>query len=215
VLFWCLPVFCFCQSTTGGRPKTNQEILEESISAELEKFIYSPGVNRNFQFIFRVNPKSREVTGDSSTAETKFLTSLIKKTASANKLNFSFANQSGVDTDSNSYLMELEVYNLETRYPGFKKNSFLGEKTLERNILAKVAVNLWSGDRKFSLTGVITADVTDEIDFDGYESLESARYYFTRAEPPRVGAFERIIFPVILITVTAVTTILFFIIRSK
>ena len=215
--FFCLAVFCFCQSAAGGKPKTNLEIFEESISGELEKLIYSPGINRNIQFIFIVNPKEQgSGTNDSSTDETKFLTGLIKKTASANKLNFSFAKDAGsVKPDTGCYFVELQVLKLETKYTGFKKNRFLGEKTLSRTVEAKIAVNIGSNDQKFTLTDLINTRKEDEINFDGYESLESAQYYFTRSNPPDVSVFERILFPVLLISATAVTTILFFIIRSK
>jgi len=216
VSFFCLAVFCFCQSASGGKPKTNLEIFEESISGELEKFFYYPGINRNFQFIFIVNPKERGGINDSSAGETKFLTGLIKKTASGNKLNFSFAKESGsVKPDTSFYFVELQVIKLETRYSGFKKNRFLGEKTLSRTVEAKIAVNIGSNDQKFTLTDLITAKKEDEINFDGYESLESAQYYFTRSNSPGISVVERIVFPVLLISATAVTTILFFIIRSK
>lgn len=212
----CLPAFCFCQSATGGKPKTNLELFEECISGGLEKFIYYPGVNRDFQFIFIVNPENQDGTNDSSETEARFLTGVIKKTASSNKITFSFAKErESAKSDSNYYLLMLQVHKLETRYAGFKKNKFLGEKTLARRIHVKIAVNMLSYDKKFDLNDFITASREDEISFDGYENLESSQYYFTRSEPPGVGVFERLIFPVVLIIVTAVTTILFFVIRSK
>ena len=212
MLFSHISFFCFGQN----KQKTNLEIFEESISAELEKFIFLPDINRNFQFIFIVNPNEQSRNISNSENETKFLAGVIKKTASNNKLNFSFTKERGsIKTDSNYYLFYLQIHKLETRYTGFKKNKFLGEKTLTRNIAVKIAVNIESHDKKVSITDFISADRKDEINLDGYETLESSQHYFTRGVVPEVGLFERVIFPVILITVTAVITILFFVIRSK
>lgn len=212
MLCFCLSVFCFCQD----KPKTNLELFEESISSGLEKYFYYPEIKRNFLFVFIVNPDEAGGTNDSSESETIFLTGVIKKTAANNKIMFSFTEKpENVKLDSNYYLIKLQVHKLETKYTGFKKNKFLGEKTLTRNIQVKLAVHISSYDGKFNLSDFITTLREDEISFDGYETFETSGYYFTHGEPPKVGVFERIIFPVLLITVTAVTTILFFVIRTK
>lgn len=195
--------------------RTNVEIFDDIISVELEKFYYYPGLNRNFEFIFIVNPV--ESGGNNKRTEdiNKFLSSIIKKTASANKLSFSIAPDTfSVSKDSGNNILALQVFELETKYNGFKKNRFLGEKTIERNIKVNIGVNITSGSG-FNINDRIFGDYKDEVKFDDYESLEASQYDFTHAKAPEVSSFETIVFPVLLIVVSAAATILFFTIRSK
>lgn len=211
-LLVCLSVNTFNQE----KPKTNLEIFEETISAELEKFYYYPGVNRNEPFIFVINSEEKGGSNTKTGSETKFLNNIVKKTASANKLVLSIIDdEAKIKSDSAYNLMVLHVLALETRYNGFKKNKFLGEKTISRNIIINIAVELTADRQQVILKDFIKHDFSDEIAYDNYEVLESPQYDFTQAEPPKVSSFERVIFPVILICVTAAATILFFTIRSK
>jgi hypothetical protein len=198
------------------KPKTNLEIFEETISVELEKFYYYPGVNRDAPFIFVINPDEKGGANKNTESGSKFLNSLVKKTASSNNLKFSIAdNVSQISADTAYNLLVLQVLNLETRYSGFKKNKFLGEKTLSRNIIINIAVELKAVGGSLNVNDYIKYNITGEAAYDNYKQLESPLYDFTQGEAPKVSAFERIIFPVLLICVTAAATILFFTIRSK
>lgn len=198
------------------KTNTNLEIFEETISAELEKYYFYPGIDRDIPFIFVINPEEKGSSNTNTGSRTKFLNSLVKKTASANNLKFSVAdNVSKINTDSAYNLMVLQVINLETKYAGFKKNKFLGEKTLFRNIIINIAVEIKAAGNAAGVKDYIKYSLTDETAYDDYKQLESPQYDFTQAEVPKIGAFERIIFPVLLICVTAAATILFFTIRSK
>ena len=211
-LLACISVSTFSQE----KQKTNLEIFEETISAELEKFYYYPGVNRNEPFIFIINPEEKGGSNTKTESRTKFLNNIVKKTASANRLVFSIIeDEAKINSDSAYNLMVLQVLILETHYRGFKKNKFLGEKTISRNIIINLAVELKADRQQISIKDFIKHDISDEIAFDNYELFESPQYDFTHAEPPKVSSFERVIFPVILICVTAAATILFFTIRSK
>ncbi|MGH2574586.1 MAG: hypothetical protein ACRDFC_02685 [Ignavibacteria bacterium] len=205
----------YCQSSQNSA-KTNLEIFEENISSQLEKYFYYPGLDRDFQFVFMVNPSQGGGDKKPGESEIKFINSLIKKTAESNKLKFSFLkNPEELRLDSSYNLIVIQVYNLETKYTGFKKNKFLGEKTLIRNIKIKIGIEINSNDKKFTLSDYILSDYKDEINLDDYETLEASQYEFTKGIVPEVGVFERIIFPVILITASAAAIILFFSIRSK
>jgi len=215
-LIIALLAFLSLDKFSQEKPKSNLEIFEETISAELEKFYYYPGINRDALFIFVINPEEKGGSNSKTESGTKFLKSLVKKTASSNKLKFSIAdNVSGINTDSAYNLIILQVLNLETRYNGFKKNKFLGEKTLSRNIIINIAVELKAAEGSVNVKDFIKYNITDEAAYDNYIQLESPQYDFTQGEPPKVSSFERIIFPVLLICVTAAATILFFTIRSK
>ncbi len=210
VVLVCLQVISFSQE----KPKTNLEMFEETVSGELEKYYYFPGINRNLPFVFVLNPG--EKSGSTAGSETKFMNGLVKKTASANKLNFSITDDvSKITSDSVNNIIILQVIKLETRYNGFKKNRFLGEKTLSRNIIINIAVELKTTGSTVKSKDFITHNLNDEVAYDNYEQLESPVYSFTQGIPPKVSSFEIVIFPVLLICATAAATIIFFTIRSK
>ncbi len=198
------------------KPKTNLEVFEELITAGLEKYLYYPDLHREYQFVFVVDQPESGNSVNKVSSRVKFLTSIIKKTSGNNNLHYSFAsNLNNIQSDSVYNLVVLHIKNLETRYPGFKKNKFLGDKTLTRNILINIAIDIKSSDNKFTLSDFIKSNYSDEVNLDDYENLESQQYEFTKAEPPQIGAFESIVFPLVLVSSTAAATLLFFIIRSK
>jgi hypothetical protein len=211
MLFLLYPCFFYGQADR----KYSLKIFEEKLAGELEKFFYYPDVNRNLQFVFVVGNYGNTANLNDRGIN-KFIVSLIRKTAEKKNLRYSFAkNADSVSNDSVYYIVKMDEIILETKYPGFKKNRFLGEKTLVRKITGNITVDMHSNDGKFSHKDKVLLDYTDEIDYDTYESYESLEYDFTKAKPPKTGAFESLIFPVLLVTASAAATILFFIIRSK
>ena len=214
-----IPILIICSYVTvfgQSEPKKNIEIFEETISAALEKYYYYPGVNRNNTFIFIVNPLEEGGKNRSADEASKFLKGIIKKTAAGNNLKFSIAEDPSVINDDSAYtLLTLQILNLETKYSGFKKNRFLGSKTLLRNVITDITVKLKTSDGSINLKDFIKNTSQDEVDYDNYRQLESAGYDFTQGTPPDISAFERIIFPVLLICVTAAAAVIFFTIRTK
>jgi hypothetical protein len=217
LVFLLLPGISWGQNSDGEQEpvKTNLEVFEDIISAQLEKFLYYPGLDRELAFIFSVN---HTAGGESSKNdnEERFITNVVKKTAQNNKLKFSLISGTGeLKADSNSNLVRLQVYNLETKYTGFRKNNFLGEKTLERNVKIKIAIDINSSSGKFELKNFISSDYKDEVSYDSYKKLESSKYAFTRGKAPEVGFIERIIVPAALVTVSAAVIVMFFVLRTK
>lgn len=200
-----------------GQPvkKFNLEVFEEGISSGIEKFFYYPDVNRNFQFVFIVSDNVN--SGLKKSAITRFLTSIIRKTAEKDNIRYSIAKDSsqGISNDSVYYIVKISDINLKTYYPRFIKNRFLGDKTIERKINGSANIDMQSSDSKFSHSENVVLQYNDEIDFDTYESYETLEYDFTMAKPPQANAFESFLFPALLVTVSAVATVLFFTIRSK
>jgi hypothetical protein len=198
-----------------NKTKTNLEIFENIISTELERYYYYPGIDRNYTFVFAVNTEESGGNDNNKANINRFLNSIIKKTAGNNNLKFSIAaDDKSATADTNINLIRLQVKNLQTLYPGFKKNKFLGSKSLERNLKIDIGVNIISAGNSI-LNERIISDFRDEIDYDNYEQLQESPYDFTKGAAPKVSSFETIIFPVLLITVSAAATILFFTIRSK
>jgi hypothetical protein len=205
----------FCINCSGQvKPKSNLEIFEKTISNELEKYFYYPGIERSVLFIFVIT--SKDLADRHNNEEVKFLTGLVKKTASGNNLNYSIAPDTGnIKTDSAYLLFILKVNKLMTSYPGFVKNKFLGEKVIRRNITADISLQIISKESDFKINDTIKMNYTDAVELENYKDLESYEYYFTQGRPPAVGIIEKTFFPVLLIVVSAAATLLFFIIRTK
>ena len=216
IKFTLILIAILCINIYGqNKTKTNLEIFENIISTELERYYYYPGIDRNYTFVFAVNTEESGGNDNNKANINRFLNSIIKKTAGNNNLKFSIAaDDKSATADTNINLIRLQVKNLQTLYPGFKKNKFLGSKSLERNLKIDIGVNIISAGNSI-LNERIISDFRDEIDYDNYEQLQESPYDFTKGAAPKVSSFETIIFPVLLITVSAAATILFFTIRSK
>jgi hypothetical protein len=206
-----------CAQTKGK--KTNLEIFEKSISGEFEKLFFMPGIERGEKFIFCVNgyysfmDRGIFINKDRIT---QFIVSVLKKTAEKLQLKFSivkYADDFDSDSSYNKFWVTIDTIN--TKYPKFIKNKFLGEKTIQRKLKAVITVSIITGDTKITKEEKIHIDYTDEIELDNYETYETDEYNFTKAVPPEVNVFESIFFPAILVTVSAAATILFFTIRTK
>jgi len=205
-----LALFWLNASFGQSYKKTNLEILEQNISGELEKFFYYPDLNRNFQFVFFVTSSKNDKT------EKKFIESVIKKTAGSNNLKISFAkDEQMLSGDSVYNKVRIDIQKLRTTYPRFEKNKFLGEKTMEREIISKLGIGIQSSDEEVKINDRISTNYKDEIPYDDYEQYENEEYSFAQSLPPNVSWFETIFFPALIVTVSAVATILFFTIRSK
>lgn len=211
--FLCSVVFSQPEQTSGKKYKTNLEIFDEIISNGLEHFIYYPGISREVPFVFIVNSND---SGKNKKEETRYLTSLIKRKAGEENIKFSFIdNQEKLNQDSSYNIFIINSVIMKTTYNGFKKNRFLGEKIINRDINIKISINIISNYNNFKLSDFIAGTSHDEVNLDDYESIESAGYSFSHSDPPKISEFESVMFPAILITASAAATLLFFIIRTK
>ena len=195
-------------------PKTNLEIFDKSISAEIEKFYFLPEINRNYQFVFYVTVNN--ISDAKLKGAKEYVTGLIKKTAGRNNLNFSIAKDTGSFTSDRAfYKVNLVINKMRTSYPSLLKNKFLGEKIVQRNIFADLSVLILSSDGKVQINDGIHVDLKDEVDYEDIEQLETEEYSFTQARPPEVNSIEAVMFPVAIVLISAAATILFFTIRTK
>lgn len=199
-----------CQLHGQTSKKTNLEVMELDISAELDKFFYYPGVNRDIQFVFYVTSLSRDKS------EKKFIESVIKKTAEKNKLRISFSkDEQMISADSLYNKVSIGVIKLNTDYTKLVKNQFLGDKTIRRAVTSELSVEISTNRDSQLLKDNITTSYTGDIPYDNYGEYETGEYLFTQSIPPDISWLETIIFPAVIVTVSAVASILFFIIRSK
>jgi hypothetical protein len=212
LLILIFPVFLYSQYSK----KSNLEIFEQTISSKLEEVILSPNLNRDALCIFKFSDYLKNQT-DSD--ELRFTKNLIKKLCSANKIRFSYLQ----DTAGSDYSPQDSVYSIilieakefKTEYTGFVKNKFLGEKTIERLLKGLLYTDVQKSHVQVYKKNVITINYKDEIPFDEYRSYENDDYRFTKGKPPEINFFERIIFPALLITASAGAILAFFIIRTK
>ena len=200
--------------------KTNLEIFDETISASIEKYLYYPDLNREFQIVFVIKPnyhiKNAYVINTNEDSEAKYLRSIIKKIASSEKLRFSFADdETKISADSVLNLFILNPVIMQTNYNGFGKNRFLGDKTIKRNIKINISISIRTTYNNLKVSDVIEGNYNDEVNLDYYDNIESSQYEFTQATPPEAGEFESLIFPAVLVLASAGATLLFFVIRSK
>lgn len=204
-------IFSFSVSAQTER-KSNLEVLEQNISAEIEKILYYPDVNRELQFVFYLTAEGKDK------AEEKFIKYLLKRTAERNKIRFSFSrNDTMKSNEEEYYKFKVDIKKLATRYTGFEKNKFLGEKTLIRNLSSELDIHLeYSGSaQNIDLRETIKTEFKGEIPYDEYRQYENDEYPFTKSVPPDISFFETIVFPVSVVIVSALSVILFFVVRSK
>ena len=119
------------------------------------------------------------------------------------------------NSDSADFKIFLSNTEINTNYKKIFTDNVLGTKKLEREIEVKY-------DIKF--TGKDSAEVIfvqnfnkiskDNIDLDKLEFSEDKRYSFSSSELPEENSVNQILFPAIIITVSAAAIILFFTIRS-
>ena len=190
--------------------KSNYEILEDEVSAELEKFFFYPDVNRERQFVFFVKSPVNNKN------EKKFIEYVIRKVSEKNSLRFSFAKDEKMESSDSVYnKVNIVIRKIKTSYPKLIKNRFLGEKTLQRELECTLDVSVTGNTGTILVSDMLLAAYKDEIPYDDYEKYQNPDYRFTQSAPPDISFFETILFPVVIITVSAAATILFFTIRSK
>ena len=206
-----LCIECFSQK----KYKTNIEIFDESISAGLEKYLYSPDLNRDIQFIFVIDTTDVNHSEKSDNIN-RYLKGLVKRIAASEKIRISFTDDKNIiKSDSLYNLVVLNPITLKTTYNGFRKNKFLGQKTINRNIKVLISINITSTLNSVNISNFINADNNDDVDVEYIENIESSQYEFTQSTSPETGEFESVVFPALLVLASAGVTFLFFIIRSK
>lgn len=210
----CLLLLLTACSVYSQNKKTNLETFEEQISEKLERIVLSSGLNVKDNALLLTITSAKESRNEETPEEVKFLTNITKKIAATNNIRY-YLSEGTQTSDTNIYKVYIKANELKTGYNGFKKNKFLGEKTMNRNIKADVNVFITSTDGTPLINETITVNHNDEIPYDEYDSYESSQFQFTQGTPPKVGAFENLFFPVLLVAASAAAILAFFIIRTK
>jgi hypothetical protein len=206
-------LFCFLNVTDTPaqkiKQKNNLEVFEKLLSDAIKELIYKPDVNRDINFIFNIRDKN------SDNDNISFLKNTIKKIFKEENLKISFSNNDSLTADSNTNIIALTIIGFNTRYNGFVKNKFLGEKTVKREINIVFDYHIKKMVFSENSTATLKNFSNDEVAYEDIEMLESSPYKFTKSTIPQLSTFENIIFPLTLVIVSAITVIMFFVIRTK
>lgn len=191
------------------KQKTNLEVFEKLVSDAIRELIYKPEINRDKNFVFDITDKKND--NDNIT----FLKSSLKKVFKEENLKISFTNNVSEIADSNTNIIVLSTGGFKTRYNGFIKNKFLGEKTVKREISSIINYQIKTLTLSENPIRTILNNSNDEIAYDDIEMLESSPYKFTKSTIPSLNTIENIFFPLTLVIASAIAVILFFAIRTK
>jgi len=125
------------------------------------------------------------------------------------------------NSDSIDYVIVFKDPLITTKYKRIFTDNVLGVKKIEREIrvsydLELTEYNISGAD---SLNPLLKQNFNkkskDNIDLDKLGYIEDKRYKFSSSDLPEENTLNQILFPAIIITVSAAAIILFFTIRSK
>jgi len=122
------------------------------------------------------------------------------------------------ETDIDSVFADIKIDNikLQTLYKKIGTSKIFGDKTVDREIAISYNVTLTRKDNgEILYTERITDSFSDSFRLDELNRMESGEYEFVRARLPEEGFLSKYLLPVVLLGVSAVTIILFFVIRSE
>lgn len=119
-------------------------------------------------------------------------------------------------SDSSDYKIVLSNTEIKTNYIKIFTDKVLGTKKLEREITVNYDVKITAKDSSdVILIQNFNKKAKDNIDLDKLDFSEDKRYSFSSSKLPEENTVNQILFPAIIITVSAAAIILFFTIRSK
>ena len=125
------------------------------------------------------------------------------------------------NSDSIDYVIVFKDAMIATKYKKIFTDNVLGVKKIEREIRVSYELELtdYSRSGADSLQPLLKQNFNkkskDNIDLDKLGYVEDKRYKFSSSDLPEENTLNQILFPAIIITVSAAAIILFFTIRSK
>lgn len=125
------------------------------------------------------------------------------------------------NSDSIDYVIVFKNPLITTKYKRIFTDNVLGVKKIEREIGVSYDLELTDYDSSGAdsvhslLKQNFNKKSKDNIDLDKLGYIEDKRYNFSSSELPEENTLNQILFPAIIITVSAAAIILFFTIRSK
>ena len=110
----------------------------------------------------------------------------------------------------------IDSIKLKTRYKKIRTSKILGDKVVDREILLSYHVILKRKDNGEVLySDNVKESFNDNFKLDDLNRAESGQYSFLKGELPDEGFMGKYLLPIVLLGVSAVTIVLFFVIRSE
>jgi hypothetical protein len=120
------------------------------------------------------------------------------------------------DSDSIDYKIIFKNPVLRTSYNKIYTDNILGVKKVEREILVSYILDFIEKENSQVLYNQnFKKRAKDNIDLDKVSSAEDTRYNFSSSNLPEENTLNQILFPALIIGISAAAIILFFTIRSK
>jgi hypothetical protein len=192
------PFFVFSQSSIKRNIEIYDQLSFKSFD-ELENRIVLAGKEN----VYEIN------LVDTKDSDDYLLTKLRQR---LNQYNVVYA------TDIDSVFAEVMVddIKLKTRYKKIGTSKVLGDKTVDREITVSYNVVLKRKDNgEILYSERVSESFEDNFKIDDLSRVESGGYEFLSAQLPEEGFLSKYLLPIVLLGVSAVTIVLFFVIRSE
>ncbi len=115
---------------------------------------------------------------------------------------------------ANTYHVFLTIENAGVKYNNIFKTGLFGDYVVEREIYLTGSCNI-KNNGKIIFSETTNKTVVDSVNYDDINKIENYSLPFTRGILPAEPLAPSLLEPIIAITSAVVTTILFFVVRSK
>jgi len=191
----------FSQGTDGNQVITNQEIFSKLIEKSLEKIenlVIMAGKENSYGVVISGNEDEKE-----------FIFTKVRQRL------YNYKIISEKDTALSDYIILIENVNLKIKYI-----RIFGAVIKDRMVEREISVSFDNRLKQKTASDVINSvkvfeKYNDEFRVDKLEHVERGDYSFLKSKLPERSFFEKTLVPGIVILASAVTIVLFFIIRSK
>jgi hypothetical protein len=188
------------QVTEQVQPVTNIGIFEN----ELKKTL----VNIENKMVIIGKDKIFDIQINSIEEQKDFFMAGVRKFLSDYKVVFG-------DTSGADYIVKIDSFNPVIIYKDEKTNITL-DKKLNRFLILSFKFEIRNKiNNEIADSGLLKESFDDIISYDDVAQAEASMYSFTKGHLPKQSVPEQFLIPGIVLLVSAVAVILFFIIRSK
>lgn len=201
IIVFILSGSLYSQVTGQYEIKTNQEIYSKLIDKNLEKLenqLVILGKDKIFSLIIIGSDELRD-----------YIYTKVRQRL------YDYRIISEKDSVSADYVVSIEDVELQAKYVRVFGSVFKNRK-VEREIRISFLNKIKQKNSENVLFSEKVSDVyTDDFQLDNLESVERGDYSFLKGKLPESSFFDKAVIPGIVILASAVTIVLFFIIRSK
>jgi len=156
--------------------------------------------------------KVYSVNFDSSGSESLFMYNVLRQVFGNFKI---ISDKNRIISDYTIFFSGLK---LKLSYPGIVTKIFpVGSRFIERNVSVYNAYTIYPSTNPDSVlfSGSFGKNNSDKFDIDDREQVESGEYDFLSSPLPAQKFWSRVMIPSLVIGLSALTIVLFFLVRSK